>query len=84
MSNRPVSASLQSELKCTCAGLQQKTNYGRPNWDQIFSKTSEDHPKTSIGVFFCGPAVLSDTLHAMSNKHSSADGAKFVYNKENF
>ncbi|KAF6019113.1 NOX3 [Bugula neritina] len=65
-------------------GLQQKTNYGRPNWDQIFSKTSEDHPKTSIGVFFCGPAVLSDTLHAMSNKHSSADGAKFVYNKENF
>ena len=64
-------------------GLQQKTHYGRPNWDLIFKQLAEDHPNTSTGVFFCGPQVLSDTLHKMCNKHSSA-GARFVYNKENF
>jgi len=64
-------------------GLQQKTHYGRPNWDLIFKQLADDHPNTSTGVFFCGPAVLSDTLHTMCNKHSTA-GARFVYNKENF
>ena len=36
-----------------------------------------------VGVFFCGPAVLSHRLHQMSNKHSSG-GTRFYYNKENF
>ena len=66
-------------------GLKQKTNYGRPNWDLIFKGIGDSHPNTDIGVFFCGPAVLSHTLHAMSNKHSDADKAvRFFYNKENF
>lgn len=41
--------------------------------------------RTDIGVFFCGPAVLSHTLHKMSNTHTNdKTGAKFYYNKENF
>ncbi|CAC5424546.1 NOX2 [Mytilus coruscus] len=67
-------------------GLQQKTHYGRPNWDKIFENISKDHAGISVGVFFCGPSGLSNTLHQMSNKHSAVDktGAKFFYNKENF
>ncbi|XP_078486221.1 LOW QUALITY PROTEIN: putative NADPH oxidase 2 [Ciona intestinalis] len=64
-------------------GLEQKTNYGRPNWDEIFSKTARDYPNTHVGVFFCGVAALSAKLHKMSNKHSGG-GVYFHYNKENF
>lgn len=70
---------------CVFLGLQQKTHYGRPNWDLIFKQLAEDHPNTSTGVFFCGPEVLSETLHKMCNKHSGSEqGARFVFNKENF
>lgn len=67
-------------------GLQQKTHYGRPNWDKIFETLSKNHAGISVGVFFCGPSALSNTLHQQSNKHSAVDGtgAKFFYNKENF
>ena len=38
-----------------------------------------------VGVFFCGPKVLSTTLHKMCNKHGDPDKKTFfVYNKENF
>ena len=41
--------------------------------------------RTNIGVFFCGPAVLSHQLHKESNEQSNdAEGVKFFYNKENF
>ncbi len=66
-------------------GLKQKTNYGRPKWDDIFKVIAEENPGKSVGVFFCGPKVLSNVLHKCSNKHSSiSGGAKFFYNKENF
>ncbi|KAK3096832.1 hypothetical protein FSP39_003782, partial [Pinctada imbricata] len=64
-------------------GLQQKTHYGRPHWDKIFENIAKDHQGTSIGVFFCGPSILSKTLHKMCNKYSSSE-TKFFYNKENF
>lgn len=64
-------------------GLRQKTNFGRPNWDDIFRQTAVKHKGSDVGVFFCGPAVLSHTLHEMSNKHSN-EFTKFYYNKENF
>ncbi|KAK3741225.1 hypothetical protein QZH41_017132 [Actinostola sp. cb2023] len=65
--------------------LKQKTHYGRPEWNGIFEKVARQHPKTNVGVFFCGPAVLSHTLHKMADTHSDVNsGAKFFYNKENF
>ncbi|XP_074661481.1 NADPH oxidase 2-like [Tubulanus polymorphus] len=67
-------------------GLKHKTNFGRPNWDSVFSGLSDKHPSTSVGVFFCGPKVLSTTLHKMCNQYTSLDenGTRFFYNKENF
>jgi hypothetical protein len=42
---------------------------------------------TEVGMFFCGPRVLGKELREkcmnLSAKHK-ADGAKFVFNKENF
>lgn len=73
----------ESDSTDVITGLHQKTNFGRPNWDQIFEQTAAKHKGCNVGVFFCGPAVLSHTLHRMSNKHSN-DSTKFYYNKENF
>lgn len=64
-------------------GLEQKTNFGRPNWDEVFQKIASQHVGSDIGVFFCGVAALSTVLHRMCNKHSTSSTA-FHYNKENF
>nr|XP_009675295.1 PREDICTED: NADPH oxidase 3 [Struthio camelus australis] len=67
-------------------GLRQKTFYGRPNWDTEFKRLAENHPRNSIGVFFCGPKTLSKILQQMCNSYSSVDprGVQFHYNKESF
>jgi NADPH oxidase 2 len=61
--------------------LRAPTHFGRPNWDRVFTSIADKHPETDIGVFFCGPAVLSKTLHRMSIKYSSARGSRFFYGK---
>lgn len=70
--------------KDAISGLRAPTHFGRPNWDRVFPSIAEKHPETDVGVFFCGPSVLSRTLHAMSNKYSSPKGTKFFFGKENF
>lgn len=68
-------------------GLRSKTHFGRPDFDVIFDKIRDEHPNTKVGVFFCGPRVLSKDLRALamakSSKHKT-DGARFVFHKENF
>lgn len=70
--------------KDAITNLRAPTHFGRPNWDRVFSSIAEKHPETDVGVFFCGPAVLSRQLHTMSNKYSSPKGTKFFFGKENF
>jgi len=66
-------------------GLQSPTFFGRPDWRQIFQDISQKHFGQEVGVFFCGPAVLSKQLYKMARKFTnSKDGTKFVYHKENF
>jgi len=64
-------------------GLQSPTHFGRPNWKEIFADKEQKHAGQNIGVFFCGPAVLSKQLYkfAVGSTHS---GTKFSYHKENF
>ncbi|KAG6839592.1 hypothetical protein C0991_001108, partial [Blastosporella zonata] len=61
--------------------LRAPTHFGRPNWDRVFTSVSEKHPETDVGVFFCGPTVLSRTLHQMSNKYSQPKGTRFFFGK---
>ncbi|KAJ7584892.1 NADPH oxidase isoform 2 [Mycena floridula] len=70
--------------KDAVTSLRAPTHYGRPNWDRVFGSLTEKHPDSDIGVFFCGPKVLSTTLHTMSNKYSSPNGTRFFFGKENF
>ncbi|TBU41089.1 NADPH oxidase [Dichomitus squalens] len=70
--------------KDAITSLRAPTHFGRPNWDRVFSSIAEKHPETDVGVFFCGPSVLSRQLHTMSNKYSSPKGTKFFFGKENF
>lgn len=66
--------------------LRAPTYYGRPNWDKTFSRLVDRHPETDVGVFYCGPPVLSKELHAMCNKWSDPlpRGTRFFYGKESF
>lgn len=70
--------------KDAITSLRAPTHFGRPNWDRIFPSISEKHPETDVGVFFCGPPVLSRQLHTMSNKYSDPKGTRFFFGKENF
>lgn len=66
-------------------GLQSPTYFGRPNWDQVFKEKATRHHGQTVGVFFCGPAVLSKTLYkCCRNYTTTSTGTKFVYHKENF
>eukprot|EP00128_Syssomonas_multiformis_P015060 Colp12_sorted_trinity150504_noHs@17901 len=78
---------LNDEQNCDAiTGLRSKTLFGRPNWDREFEAMSKQHAGGKIGVFFCGPAVLSKALAGFCTKYTSPDenGTRFVYNKENF
>ncbi|KAM5221276.1 NADPH oxidase 1 isoform 1-T1 [Ctenodactylus gundi] len=67
-------------------GLKQKTSYGRPMWDNEFSRIAAAHPKSVVGVFLCGPRTLAESLRKCCHRHSSLDPRKvqFYFNKENF
>jgi len=66
-------------------GLQSPTHFGRPNWEEIFGTLASRHQGTVIGVFFCGPSVLSKQLYKFATKYTSAKtSTKFKYHKENF
>jgi len=70
--------------KDAITSLRAPTHFGRPNWDKVFPSIAEKHPDADVGVFFCGPAVLSRQLHVMSNKYSDPKGTRFFFGKENF
>uniref|UniRef100_A0A2K6TLC1 NADPH oxidase 1 n=1 Tax=Saimiri boliviensis boliviensis TaxID=39432 RepID=A0A2K6TLC1_SAIBB len=67
-------------------GLKQKTSFGRPMWDNEFSKIATSHPKSVVGVFLCGPQALAKSLRKCCHRYSSLDPRKvqFYFNKENF
>jgi hypothetical protein len=67
-------------------GLRAGTHFGRPNWDLVFSSIRDKHPRRDLGVFFCGPKVLSRVLQQSCNKwtQGTPDGTRFFYAKENF
>ncbi|KAI0296920.1 NADPH oxidase [Multifurca ochricompacta] len=70
--------------KDAITSLRAPTHFGRPNWDRVFPSIAEKRPDTDVGVFFCGPSVLSRQLHQMCNKYSTPNGTRFFFGKENF
>jgi len=65
--------------------LQSPTYFGRPNWDQLFAEKGQRHAGQVLGVFFCGPNVLSKQLARYCSKYTNtANRTIFKYHKENF
>jgi predicted ferric reductase len=81
----------------TITKLRQGENrhIGRPNWSKEFNSVreyvvSQKHRRKSrlgrpnVGVFFCGPSVLSKQLHDCTLKESNGSAVQFRFLKENF
>jgi len=81
---RNVMYGLESDADAI-TGLQSPTHFGRPNWKEIFGQIATRHQGEVIGVFFCGPSVLSKQLYKMCTLFTTTKTAtKFKYHKENF
>lgn len=67
------------------AGLESRTTYGRPNFEQIFQEKATEYEGHTVGVFFCGPPAISKQLYKQCRKKTNiATKTKFIYHKENF
>ncbi|KAL5712994.1 hypothetical protein ACHQM5_015113 [Ranunculus cassubicifolius] len=65
------------------SGTHVKTHFGRPNWHNVFKRTTINHPNQQIGVFYCGPPGLVGELKQLSQKFSRKTTTKFDFHKEN-
>ncbi|PRP76249.1 superoxide-generating NADPH oxidase flavocytochrome [Planoprotostelium fungivorum] len=66
-------------------GLRALTLFGRPNWKAIFEEKSREHNGSEVGVFFCGPNVLSKQLYKFCRRYTdSTTRTRFKFHKENF
>ena len=58
---------------------------GRPVWDDIFAQNKKQRQHPSIGVCYCGPAVVGKDLQQCCQKFSSVEEQiLFDLHKENF
>lgn len=83
---RDVMYSMDEKSEDQITGLTAPTLFGRPKWSDVFLQTCYKHPNSDVGVFFCGPRVLSKELYKQSRYHTSTQdgGCRFHFNKENF
>lgn len=78
---------------------KQMTHFGRPNWKGEFARIADNHErleritpigeKEEIGVFFCGPKPLGNTLHEECTNFNQDKGRRvkdveFDFHSENF
>ncbi|KAJ8311445.1 hypothetical protein KUTeg_010800 [Tegillarca granosa] len=67
----------KKENKDLITGLKTKTEPGRPDWNKLFTKISEQK-KGRVKVFFCGAPALGKTIKDCCGKFN------FAFSKENF
>ncbi|KDP26234.1 hypothetical protein JCGZ_22480 [Jatropha curcas] len=60
------------------------TQFGRPNWFNIFSKLASRHRGERIGVFYCGASALARELERLCTNFSTKTTTRFVFHKENY
>jgi len=66
-------------------GLKKPTNYSRPNIKDIIAQKAQEYQGQTVGVFFCGPPVISKQLAAACRRMTDTrTNTKFIYHKENF
>lgn len=64
-------------------GLRSLTRFGRPRWDELFAEWGDRCRGERIGVFFCGPKLLSRHLRSLCGSFSTST-TTFNYYEESF
>lgn len=65
-------------------GLRSLTYFGRPQFDKFFEEVSLAHPKTNVGVFYCGSDALGSTIQRQCHKSGGDHGTVFHFKHETF
>ncbi|KAL4303719.1 hypothetical protein GQ457_10G011200 [Hibiscus cannabinus] len=60
------------------------THFARPNWRKVFSTLANNHPSSTIGVFYCGSVTLTKELKKLCLEFSLETSTRFQFHKENF
>lgn len=83
---RDVMYGTDEESADQITGLSSPTHFGRPKWPDVFGELARKHVNSDVGVFFCGPRVLSKELYknCVRFTNTSDGGCRFHFNKENF
>ncbi|KAJ4951364.1 hypothetical protein NE237_028196 [Protea cynaroides] len=67
------------------SGTKVKTHFARPKWRKVFSKLRSKHPNATIGVFYCGAAVLAKELKQLCFEfNQKKDSTRFQFHMEHF
>ncbi|KAL1196824.1 Respiratory burst oxidase-like protein A [Cardamine amara subsp. amara] len=66
------------------SGTRVMSHFSRPNWRSVYKNIAVKHPKTRVGVFYCGAAGLVKELRHLALDFSHKTSTKFVFHKENF
>ena len=64
-------------------GLDSPTYIGRPRWDMVFSKLSQEHYGERVGTFFCGPDAMRGTLQNLCCENTTKS-TKLQFHAESF
>ncbi|KAJ3117532.1 hypothetical protein HK098_006239 [Nowakowskiella sp. JEL0407] len=77
----------QDEAMDPMTELRTRCHYGRPDWDRIFSGVSAANSQVAdldVGVFYCGPTQLAETLKKATLTATKKGNVKFTFRKEHF
>ncbi|XP_076819154.1 NADPH oxidase 4-like [Clavelina lepadiformis] len=78
----------QNHVESQCPTLTKlkrcRISYSRPNIADIVETVSKCHPRSTVGVFSCGPRKLLEAVKAQCLHPSSNTSTKFIFNKEAF
>ncbi|GAM27424.1 hypothetical protein SAMD00019534_106000 [Acytostelium subglobosum LB1] len=72
------------EARDQITGFSAPTHFGRPKWSEIFADYSQRYAGKDVGVFFCGPKMLSKELYKNCTYFTKSTSCRFHYHKENF
>ncbi|KYQ88705.1 superoxide-generating NADPH oxidase flavocytochrome [Tieghemostelium lacteum] len=72
------------ESRDQITGFSSPTQFGRPKWKEIFADFALRYADKDVGVFFCGPKMLSKDLYKNATHFTKTTTCRFHYNKENF
>ncbi|EFA75915.1 hypothetical protein PPL_10487 [Heterostelium album PN500] len=56
----------EEDARDQITGFTAPTQFGRPKWSEIFADYSQRYAGKDVGVFFCGPKILSKSLYKNS------------------